>query len=64
MRKIRQATIAGGAVLALFAGQAQAATTIGQASGTSTTGCAADYTWVQAATAATTPSYAVPAGGE
>jgi hypothetical protein len=42
---------------------ALAATTIGQATGSGTQICTTDYTWVQAATASSSPSYTVPPGG-
>jgi Ca2+-binding RTX toxin-like protein len=40
-----------------------AATTIGEATGSGTQICTTDWTWVQDATAPSSPSYAVPAGG-
>lgn len=42
---------------------ALAATAIGEATGSGTQICTTNYTWVQDATASSSPSYAVPAGG-
>lgn len=53
----------GAALVSALPGVASGATTIGATGGNGVGVCIQNFTWVQAATAPTSPSYAVPAGG-